>query len=399
MLFNICGTALAAGEELTIGQVGEYQLLTDNGRATFPFDLHGGDIRFEVEIGGHSKHMLLDDGYMWDPILFWGSPFIDSLDLDYDGVVNVGEDDSSLMSRTASGIELLFPGVRFTEQTAVVTPQSSGNAWMWEGSIGQVSGTFLKNFVVDINFDNMTITLIESDGYEYEGRGRAVDWKPMGFGPMSIPITLHLTDGRSIDLEVLMDLGYNTQLQVATDGPNRIPVPEINEPTSLGFNIEMRETRGFKGRMPAITIGGYTIGNPIVEYVCEEHQDHTLSEAMIGLGLLSRFNLVFDYTRQRLYFEPNKKFDEPFESDMSGMRMRRGSDDSFSVVRVNPATPADEVGIKEGDRVISIEGKPVADYVMSELRQLLRRDGESVALVLLRDDQKIEVTLTLRRLL
>ena len=36
-------------------------------------------------------------------------------------------------------------------------------------------------------------------------------------------------------------------------------------------------------------------------------------DMFVGLGLLSRFNLVFDYSRQRLFVEPNRRFHEPFE--------------------------------------------------------------------------------------
>jgi hypothetical protein len=34
---------------------------------------------------------------------------------------------------------------------------------------------------------------------------------------------------------------------------------------------------------------------------------------MIGLGLLSRFNLVFDASRNLLYVAPNSSFSDPFD--------------------------------------------------------------------------------------
>ena len=323
LLFAILATAALGGDDLILIDnpdlgpgPGAYRITSEDGIVRFPFDIHDGDIRFQAEISGHQVHMLIDDGFMWDPLLFWGSPKVDSFGFKYDGAVGIGggeTDDDRVPARTASGITLSFPGVEFTDQTAYVTAYASDNASMWEGSVGQVSCTFLKHFVVDINFDEMMMTLIEPGKFEYEGKGVAVPWRPTTLGPWSIPVTLELADNRTVSVDVLMDLGYNNQLQISPTGPNKITPPEGALPVSLGMNIQRVETLGRNGRIPAVIIGGYKVKNVITGFVNEEHADHTYSEAMLGLGVLSRFNLVFDYTRQRLFVEPSKSFGDAFE--------------------------------------------------------------------------------------
>ena len=240
-----------------------------------------------------------------------------------------------------------FPGVEFTEQAAVVTPYSSGNAVMWSGSVGQISAAFFKHFVVDINFDSMQITLIEPDNFQYGGAGVEIPWEPRGDGPQMIPANMRLADGRDVQMKVLMDLGYNDQLLLAIGGENDIAVPEKKQPASLGFNIHREETRGYIGRLPRIDIGGFVIDKPIVSYVSEDCTDHTVSEAMIGLGLLSRFNLTFDYYRQRMFIEPNGSFNNPFEHDMTGMTLGRGANGSAEISSVYDNSPASEAGLLE----------------------------------------------------
>jgi hypothetical protein len=202
--------------------------------------------------------------------------------------------------------------VEFSNQTALITSYASGNASMWSGSVGQVSCTFLKHFVVDINFDEMMMTLIEPDKFEYTGKGVAVPWRPMGFGPWSIPATMNLADGREVSLDFMMDLGYNDQLHISQTGPHSLTAPEGSTPVSLGMNIQRTETRGMSGTIPVVRIGGYGVKNVKAGFVNKDQSDETSSEAMVGLGLLSRFNLVFDYTRQRLFVEPNTSFTEEF---------------------------------------------------------------------------------------
>ncbi len=294
---------------------GSYRILGDQTAIRFPFDIYRGDIRFRAEVNGHPVHLLLDDGFMWDPLLFWGGPDVEALGLERDGQILVGDEDdeTALASDTASGITLRLPGVEFLDQSAVITPQSSGNSSMWSGSVGQVSATFFKHFVVDINFDSMMITLIAPDQFRYRGQGSPVAWKPLEIGAWSIPGTIRTSDGRRVSLELMMDLGYNDQAQIATGGEHELEAPEDAVPGSLGFNIQREETRGHFGKVAGIEIGGYEVKEVVAGFVLEEQIDHTFHEVMIGLGLLSRFNLVFDASKNRLFVEPNGSFADPFD--------------------------------------------------------------------------------------
>ncbi|UCD64974.1 MAG: hypothetical protein JSW34_05965, partial [Candidatus Zixiibacteriota bacterium] len=51
---------------------GQYRILSEHRAIRFPFELFRGDIRFLGEINGRPVRLLLDDGFMWDQLLFWG---------------------------------------------------------------------------------------------------------------------------------------------------------------------------------------------------------------------------------------------------------------------------------------------------------------------------------------
>jgi hypothetical protein len=377
------------------------RFLTEDGVARFPFEVFHGDIRFNAEVNGRKVRMLLDDGFLWDQLAFWGSPRVDALGLDYDGEILVkGSDEGEgVASRTASGITLALPGVEFPGQTAIVTSDSSGVSKMWAGSEGQVSGTFLKNLVVDIDFDKMIISLVDPAKFEYDGKGVEIPWKPSGRGFRVIPATLGFADGRSASLDLAMDLGYNDQLLINTDRKHGIAVPERSLPESLGRDIQGKETLGYVGRVRRVEIGGYEVDNVVSAFIPEEQWDDTFDEVMIGLGLLSRFNLVFDYSRDRMFIEPNGKFSDPFEYDMSGLSLQRGRGDFLEVVRVHPHSPASEAGLRVGDRVTRINEKAAADVDIWELLALMRRQGQTIKLSVSREDKERTVSLTLHRLI
>lgn len=372
--------------------------LTDRESVSFPFDLHHGDIRFEATINGHPTRLLLDDGFMWDALLLWGGAEVDSLGLAYDGKASVGGgDDSGLDSRTASGITVGWPGLELTDQKAVVTPSSSGTSLMWAGSIGQISAALFKHFVVAIDFDRMTITLTPPDRYETPSGFVEVPWRPLGSGARAIPATLELTDGRVVSLELMMDLGYNDQLRIATGREHRMATPDRALPASLGFDVEGNETRGHVGRLRAVRIGGIEIADPLVAYVSERDSARAHSEAMIGLGLLSRLNLVFDLRRQRLLVQPARSIARPFEYDMTGFDLSPG-EQGLAIVSVHDGSPASAAGLEVGDTVLAVDGRPAAEWDFFDLMQLFRREGATLSLVVARRGHRREVTLTLRPL-
>ncbi|MCP4706827.1 MAG: PDZ domain-containing protein [candidate division Zixibacteria bacterium] len=400
----LVNAVLSADKQPELGPPpGKYKMLTDNGRAEIPFTIYQGDIHFSAEINGHKVHMLLDDGYMWDQLLFWGSPKVDSFGFIYDGEVGVGggsESDDALMSKTASGITVTLPGgVEFSEQTAIITPYSSGNSVMWSGSVGQFSASFFKHFIVDINFDKMILTLIERDKFEYSGSGSEIPWKQSEFGIWIIPAKMNLADGREISLDFAMDLGYNTQLEVKTYGENTIPVPKQALPKTFGRNIIGETTSGFLGRMPQIEIGGYKINDAIVDYVDSKPGKQKTYECMVGLGLLSKFNLIFDFYGQRLIVEPNNSFAELYEYNMSGLVMSKEENNYYTVHKVHKNSPASETGLKEGDKISQINGKDASEYNRIELKTLFLQEGKTIKLRLLQNSAEKEVSIKLRRII
>jgi hypothetical protein len=383
------------------GGPGNYRIHSGNGVVRFPFDLYRGDVRFVGEINGREVRMLIDNGIVWDQILFFGSPIVDSLKLNYDGEIEVGGggEGERVRSRTASGITICFPGVEFIDQTAVVTPYEPGKPNPWVGAEGQVSGTFFRHFVVEFDFDAMMLTLIEPERFRYRGKGAEIPMTPLPNGGWSIPVTLVLENGRRVSLDVMMDLGLDDQFEISTTGEHRIPAPSKFLPGSLGFGIQ-GETLGRFGRIKSVEIGGYRLANVLAGFIDEKHTGTIMHEVMIGLGLLSRFNFTYDYPHHRMFLEPNRRFRDPFEHDMSGLEMRRSGGDHLDVLRVQPNSPAERAGIRPGDWIIRIDDRAAVDYDVWELLPYLRREGAIVRLSVKRNGENERiVTITLHPLL
>lgn len=96
----------------------------------------------------------------------------------------------------------------------------------------------------------------------------------------------------------------------------------------------------------------------------------TRFDANVGGGLLSRFAVTFDYAARVMYLVPGPQAEARGGYDRSGLFLRRRGD-SVEVVSVVPGSGADRAGVREGDRVLAIDGVAIGARHLSQWRREL----------------------------
>ena len=119
----------------------------------------------------------------------------------------------------------------------------------------------------------------------------------------------------------------------------------------------------------------------------------------VGAGVLRRFTVTFDYGHQKLYFEPSSVDPGRDAFDRSGMWLNRG-DGFFEVVDVITGSPAEEAGIRAGDRIVSVDGAAAGGLRLPDLRLRLRTDppGTRVRFRVKSGESEREATVVLKDL-
>jgi hypothetical protein len=292
---------------------GNYEIHSGQESVTIPFEMFRSDIRMSARINGRDCHFLVDNGNLWDELLFFGSPKIDSLELEITGITALGDTtvENPIYADVAEDITIAFGDLVFSGQTGIITRYIPGLPNPWEGADGQISAAFFKNFMVAINFDESHITLIPPEQFQYTGQGKAVS---MHHGPLdsrTITAEVAIADESDLTLELLVDLGGIYPLYLPLGSDDRITLPEDAEEAVLGIGFGGPE-QGYLGRVSRLIIGDYTLENVLTAFTPMTENASVFGSTMIGMPLLQRFNLVFDYFHDRLYLEPNQSFSEPF---------------------------------------------------------------------------------------
>jgi C-terminal processing protease CtpA/Prc len=100
-----------------------------------------------------------------------------------------------------------------------------------------------------------------------------------------------------------------------------------------------------------------------------------------------------------MIFEKNANYAKMDAFDRAGMWMNE-ADRGFEVMDVFAESPAAEAGIRVGDTIVAVDGRPVTSLTLPGVRQRFRTDapGTKVTLKIRTGGAEREVMLTLRDL-
>jgi hypothetical protein len=162
-------------------------------------------------------------------------------------------------------------------------------------------------------------------------------------------------------------------------------------------------THDYMVRLPSLSLGGVRVMD--VPAGLSDSKRGSISDANfggnVGSGLLRRFVVTFDYARQTMWLKPLSP--QPADAcayDRSGMWIN-ASPEGFTVNSVVEKGPAEAAGLKPGDLITSLGGKPARMAELSDARALLRTlpAGTHVPVELVRDGRPMKLEIVLRDLI
>lgn len=314
LVFFSCGTMASDLEDRPGPPPGTYTITPQSNVIRIPFEMFGDDIRMNAHLNGKDIRMLIDNGSLWDQLLFFGSNRVDALAIRPSGSIDVGGAGSgdAQKSTYAEGLSIAFRGIdghvlEFQNQEAVITPHDTEQPNPWEGTEGQVSANFFKHFVVGIDFDTMVITLTRPQEFSPSRLDVEIPMTPAQRGSWTIPSVLALEDGRVLQTDITMDLGWNKPLGITTGESLAITPPQNAARTVLGQGMQ-GDIVGYRGKVPGFQIGGYWLQELDATFAARKDGGSS-HEVIVGMGLFRRFNITFDYQGHRVFIRPNKSYD------------------------------------------------------------------------------------------
>ena len=373
-------------------EVHDYMLAGGIGETTVPFQLINNHIYVEASING-SKPLtfIVDTG---------GHDILTPATAKLLGVPQQGSQTS-----TGAGDSVTQSGVARVDSIAVgaatlhdqpVTVLKFSNAAEGIDEQGMIGYEFFARFITRIDYGAHRISFIDKRRFDPKDAGT-----PVRFGFFhQFPEVIGSYDG--IPGRFGIDTGSRGTLTLTRPFAERNHLREreahgIEALTGWGVG---GPSRGFVFRGKNLKLDGVTVNSPLAEFSTDKGGAGGVDSFPnnIGGGLLKRFVVTLDYDHQLIYLKPIPgKIDDLDTFDRSGMWLNQSAQ-GFEIVDVNKGGSAETAGLRKGDVITAVDGKPAASIRLPELRQRLRNDdvGTKVTMTVSRDGATRTVKIALR---
>lgn len=368
------------------------------GPTRVPIQLNGNTMFLEVTVNGSGPyHFILDTGALASSV---GPEVVAALGLpSRDGAFAHGAG-GSVASAQVPHVTLGIGDARLADLEVGSFPLTSIENSVGRRIDGIVGAELFQRFVVEIDYLKSELVLYEPKGFSADGRGKGLPLRFYDNHPY-VKAAVTLPGGKEIEGEFVLDSGSSFPLILL---PSFIEDHELRGALPPSLTTFGRGVGGEVplpvGRAPALRLGEAIIERPVTGLPQTGMFGREGKAGNIGGAILKRFRVTFDYSRKRVYFQPNERFSQPYEFDMSGLALvTEGPDFALRrVLRVLPASPADEAGLAAGDELVSFDGKPAASLTLPAMREILREPGREIAIQVSRGGSTVAAVLRTRRL-
>jgi hypothetical protein len=252
---------------------------------------------------------------------------------------------------------------------------------------GLVGFDFFEKFIVEIDYESKVIRLFDPKTYHYSGVGESIPIivdqdarNPFFMAEITVP------GAAPQSRKLLIDTGSNDALDDSFVAQSTGPKIEIVGGVGLG-----KEFKFNVGKVSRLKLGGVSF---------EDINAGAGGVALVGGEILRRFTVIFDFAHSRMILEPNRHLKDAFLFDASGVTLRLvPASGDFSVHSVLQGSPASEAGLREGDRIQSIDGLSSEHFTLPQVQTMFLRVGAEHHLTVRRGNQLLEFNIKLRKLL
>jgi hypothetical protein len=361
---------------------------------SFGFNLPVNQKLAEVTFTLNANHIII-------PALINGcGPFNLILDtgMPYEGVILFESAKTNKLKKSKLGDNGDFPdkvpvkigSLELKEEQVMIFPSSD---FEMEGIIGY---SLFSRYVIKIDQDRNIISFFDPAEFREEETENKIPLTFKNKFPY-VNASIEFLNGKKNQTELIVDIGAWHALSLNMGPNSEITPPEKTIPILVslpGIGVELDAKAG---RIKRLYLGKYKVDSLISTFLPKKLTPVD-SDGNLGNGTLSKFNIIFDYSRECMYLEPNSRFKEPFEADMTGLKTRL-KNKNYDILRVNPGSPAIEAGIKQGDKIVVINGANASEISENDLESLFKKEGETINLKIKRGSNVMKFTFKTRRLI
>jgi hypothetical protein len=194
--------------------------------------------------------------------------------------------------------------VVLSPQRVIILQGQTMSGFASDGVCGQ---SLFGSRIVELDYDQMTMILHERGPFTPDSSWTAL---PLTFRANWIPwidVALSVAGTDSVMLSCYVDLASSETIEILMRDDMKVELPEGTEEVYLGRGLS-GDIHGKRGKVAWAQIGPHRVADlTMAAAPAEVRSKQPGADAVVGNGLLHRFNCVFDYGAGRLYLRPRSQ--------------------------------------------------------------------------------------------
>jgi hypothetical protein len=266
---------------------------------------------------------------------------------------------------------------------------------------GIIGYSLLKKYITKIDYENKKMLFydkikdVDTIGY------RTIPFKfENGIPIPQFDIGITLTNGESYADKILFDSGAGLTLLINTPYNENHKLNEKAEKSLIKKYQNLHgESISESIAIQSMYIGGFKLNEMVVGIAHDKDGVSSYKNylGILGAEVISRFNLILDYSTSTLFIKPNSAFSKSFTFPVGGIKLKQ-IDGNVIIDKVEETSSAFEKGIREGDKLFSINKDSLGDIEV--YRDLLTKENKKVCLKIINAKGKSKkIKFELKRLL
>lgn len=386
IFFALNGRAQTLGFSLTEGRK----------RVDIPIEIHNNLVVVPVVLNGMLPLKFIVDTGVRTAILT-EKTYTDILNLSYSRKYSIaGPGGVNLIEAyVTNGVDIQLPGVDGHGHALLVLGEDYLELRNYLGTDvhGVLGYELFSRFIVKIDYKNKVMSLMMPEKLRTSRKYKTIpllieDTKPY------IMANVIQVNGEQKKLKLLVDSGasHGLLLDPATDSTLDVPLNAVSCTVGRGLGGEIR---GKSGRLQELNLGGFELKNLLANYPDPNSYVDTLKlgqtfrNGTLGGEILTRFTVIYNFSKEELYLKKNADFKKGFYYNLSGLTLRaKGTRlNSFEVTDVRKFSSSDKAGIQVGDEILSVNGINSSEVNLNQLNgQLNQRPGKRISMNIKRNN-------------
>lgn len=386
-----------------------YQFKKHRYKVVIPFEIQNNLIIISVKMNGVPMNFLLDTGV--ENTILVNESYAASMLLHHIRTIDLlGADKNKLVkANLVHKVKMEIGDKVFTNNERVLILEEDFLEFhkIFEKEIHGIIGFELfRSFVVKINFISKQLVLYQSDHFKTPKSSKYTDYDiELNHGKPNLLANITLDNNDTIQGSFLLDTGasFDFLLNINSDKKINYPTKTITDDMGRGLGGLMS---GKIGKVKTIAFSPFEFAEVVTFFQNDTAFDAITNiknrNGIIGNGLMSRFNIIFDYRRNVVYFQKNKTYKKPFAFNRSGIILHdvNNFELAYPIKEILSGSPAAEAGILPGDYILKVNNLSGSTLTLTAIKNAFKaKAGKKLSLWLIRDDQVVSKSITLRELI